>query len=87
MTPLDVKLDGDNCWPELQESGFVPAQIIGIARLPVATSGGRSAVVVRIQLEDGRTVLAQTTLRLMSTAMKAIEIREEMERDKHGNHH
>lgn len=86
MTALDVKLDGDNCWPELKEKGFIVGTLVAVARLPVSTSGGRSTVAFRIELPDGRTVLAETTLRLIQTAIKAIEAREEMEQANVAHH-
>lgn len=79
MTPFQIILDGDNAYPELKEGGFLPGQIVGVCRLPMGTGGGRSAIVFRIQLEDGSVVLAQTTLRLMESAMVAVRAREDME--------
>lgn len=79
MVALDVKLEGDNCWPELHGKGFVCGHLVGVARLPKGTSVGKSTVVFRVDLPDGRTVLAETTLTLLRTAMVAIEAREQME--------
>jgi hypothetical protein len=75
MTPLNIVLDGDNCWPELKEKGFT----VAVARLPLSTNEGRSTVAFRVELPDGRTVIAEPTLRLIQAAVKAIEAREEME--------
>lgn len=86
MIPLRVILDGDNWFPDLVEKGFVRGELVAVARLPVSTSGGRSTVAFRIELPDGRTVLAETTLRLLQTAIKAIEAREEMERTNVAHH-
>jgi len=76
---LDVHTHGDNCWPDLAD--FIVGKLVGIARLPEATGRGKSSVTVRIELPDGRTVLAQTTLALMRTAMLAINTAEEMEKE------
>jgi hypothetical protein len=80
MTTLDVHTNGEGCWPDLGERGFISGQITGIARLPHATESGRSSVTVRIELPTGRIVLAQTTLALLSTAVKAFEVAEEVGR-------
>jgi len=76
---LQTIMNGDNCWPDLKTKGFVEGNWIGIARLPKGTTSGNSTVTIRVELPDGQTILAQTTLRLLSNAVRAFEIREEME--------
>lgn len=84
MIALDVQIFGDNCWPDLKdEKGqptFITGQLTGIARLPKGTESGRSTVTVRVELPDGRTVLAETTLILMNGAMTAFNTVDQMER-------
>ncbi len=75
MIGLDLQLDGDNCWPELKEKGFITAELSGIAGLPNGTVEGRPSVTVRIELPDGQTVLAETTLRLFLRAAEALAVR------------
>lgn len=75
MAYLDLQLDGDNCWPELRESGFIEGELVGIAGLPNGTSGGNPTVTVRVTLPDGKTVLAETTLRLFLSAARALQAR------------
>lgn len=83
MTPLDIHTHGDNCWPDLTDGdgqpAFITGRFAGIARLPNATGQGKSAVTIRIELPDGRTVLAQTTLALMDAALTAFRVVEQME--------
>lgn len=79
MPAMDVLTDGDNCWPELREKGFITGKWVGIARLSNGTALGNSTVTVRIELPDGRTVLAETTLRLLSMAMVAFSAAENRE--------
>lgn len=80
MIHLDVHIDGDNCWPDLvNEHGqpnFISGQWTGIARLPGGTASGKSSVTVRIELPDGRVVLAQTTLDLLVNAVMAFRVAE-----------
>lgn len=63
MTGLEVKLDGDNCFPDLREKGFVRGELVAVARLPMSTSEGRSTVAFRVELPDGQTALAETYAR------------------------
>lgn len=74
---LDVSIDGDSCWPDLREKGFVEGQLVGIARLAKGTMSGRSTVTVRVELPDGQTVLAQTTLHLLNHAVIAFNAAED----------
>lgn len=76
MPALQVVLDGDNCWPDLR-TGFIEGEWVGIARLPRGTVSGKVTVTVRIQLPDGQTVLAETTLALLEGAVRAFRAAEE----------
>lgn len=68
---LDIILDGDNCWPDLRDGGFIDGQLEGIAALPNGTAAGNPTVTLRVRLPNGRVALAQTTLRLFLTASDA----------------
>lgn len=76
MPMLDVSVNGDNCWPDLKKKGFIRGEFTGIARLADGTVSGASTVTVRIELPDGKTVLAQTTLALLNTVMQAFNAAE-----------
>ena len=84
MIALDVQIDGNNCWPDLvDENGkpeFVVGELIGIARLTNATTTGASSVTLRVELPDGRTILAQTTLALIDVAVMAFKAAEEADK-------
>jgi len=73
---LQVSLYGDNCWPGLKDRPFTEGTLTGIARLPAGMGSGRSTVTVRIELPDGQTVLAQTSLALLSNAVLAFNTAE-----------
>lgn len=77
MIALEVFVNGDSCWPDLTKKGFITGQFVGIARLPGGTTSGKSSVTVRIELPDGRTVLAETTLTLLRQAVTAFMAAEE----------
>lgn len=74
MPALSIIMNGDNCWPELKKKGFIVGHWVGIARLPNGTVLGNPTVTVRIELPDGQTVLAETTLALLSSAVRAFEV-------------
>jgi hypothetical protein len=73
LTPLTIVLNGDNCWPDLKERGFVEGAFVGLARLPNGTEGGKSAVTARIELANGQVILAQTTFALLRAAVQAFD--------------
>jgi hypothetical protein len=83
MPVLDYVLDGDGAWPDLAAKAAAGRVIeamgerarISLAALPGGTVGGHASVTIRIDLEDGRAVLCETTLRLLYGAVRAIVLR------------
>lgn len=73
MTPLDIILEGDGCWPDL--IGVEEAELEAVAAMPNGTAKGRPIVGLRIKLPDGSYVVAQTTLRLFNAAARAFDAR------------
>lgn len=74
MPVLDIFANGENCWPDLHPSrgkGYKPGTIEGIAAMPAGTVNERPTVTLRIRLDTGETVLAETTLRLFQQAAAA----------------
>lgn len=75
MPVLDVRCDGDACWPDLRfDPGIIAlfgddAPPIGLALLPGGMTSGRASVAIRIALPDGRTVLTETSLALLDQAL------------------
>lgn len=77
MVTIRLDLDGDGVWPDLAAN---PEKIVHlsnnyvleIATLDKGTTGGKPSVCFRINLPDGRVVLAETTARLFCTAAKSI---------------
>lgn len=76
---LGVHINGDDCWPDLAEKGFIAGSFVAIARLSKGTVSGKSSVTVRIELPDGRTVLAETSLALLRQAVAAFNAAEAQE--------
>jgi hypothetical protein len=90
MPVIDVRLDGDNCWPDLKakvEAGRLihikgDGPPIGLAMLEGGMVSGKPSVALRIDLPDGRTVLAETSVELFLTAAAAVRGRMDFLRDR-----
>ena len=73
MTPLKIFLDVEKhplC--SSTEDPMYPDKLHSLSAVGILTKGtdeGRPVVVLRVDLPDGQFVLAQTTLRLLNTAM------------------
>jgi hypothetical protein len=79
---MNVRLDGDGCWPDLVEknrqgklidlmNGESPIQF---ALLRKGMASGKSSVTLRLDLPDGRTVLSQTSMALFEQGAKILLI-------------
>jgi hypothetical protein len=67
MPTLELVMDGSN-WPELRDHDIIHlgnnAPAIGVAVLDAGMSSGRPSIMMRLDLPDGRIVLAETSMRL-----------------------
>lgn len=80
MIPLDVILQGDGCWPDLRGRSAPDCTHVrsgGDGKMAVAVlergmTSGKPSVALRIDLPDGRTVVAETSARLFCTAARMI---------------
>ncbi len=68
MIVMNVILEGDGCWPDLQDNKIIRAIGLQVAALRGGMKEGSPSVAFRIDLEDGRTVIAETSLKLLLTA-------------------
>jgi uncharacterized protein (UPF0371 family) len=69
-----LKLDGERCWPDLADKMDQIIDVeapIQIALMPGGMSTGKAAIAIRIELPDGRTVIAQTSQELFDAAARA----------------
>lgn len=77
MPAIDVILR-EPAWPNLDRAKIIhlgnDAPPIGLAGLVGGMQSGRPSVVLRIDLPDGRVVLAETSLRLLVTAVDALRV-------------
>lgn len=86
MPSINLTLEGDGCWPDLPEK-MQQGQVIDlmgnnvppiqVAALPGGMVSGKTSVTFRFDLPDGRILLAETSLTLLATTIRAIEARYE----------
>ena len=81
MPALDIILHGDGCWPDLKEHPDRVIHIAGdahiaMAALPGGMTSGKTSVAIRIDLPDGRVVVAETSLALLGTAVDMFRAQE-----------
>lgn len=78
MAMLKVILDGDGCWPDLPGKEVIHlgnlSMPIQIATLPGGLSSGKTSVSIRIDLPDGKVVIAETTLALFLSAAETFKV-------------
>ena len=83
MVALTIILQGDNAWPDLAQR-IVAGQVIHlgnnapaiqVAALPGGMTNGGTSIMLRIDLPDGRVVLAETSLALFLAAADAFRVR------------
>jgi len=74
---IDLRLDGDAAYPDLptREVIHLRETTIGVTALAGGMASGRTSVALRLDLPDGRVVLAETSLRLLLAAADALRAR------------
>ena len=74
MLALKVILEGDGCWRDLKGKEIIHVtEGIQLAMLKEGMKSGASSVAIRIDLPDGKTVMAETSLKLFIKAAAAFE--------------
>ena len=74
MPTLIIKLEGDASWPDLADKPddqIIDVHNLEVALLPGGMESGRASVAIRIDLPDGRVVIAQTSQQLFDAAASA----------------
>ena len=75
MLQLTVNLEGDGAWPDLIEKEFIHARegsSIQVAPLDGGMASGLPSVTIRIDLSDGKVLVAETSARLFVMAADII---------------
>lgn len=75
---IDLHLN-EPAWPDLEGKAdkiiHLPNGTIGLAALSAGMKSGKTSLAFRIDLPDGRIVVAETSLALLHTALAAINAR------------
>ena len=80
MPALTVILDGDGAYPDLLEKRDKIVHVttpFSVSRLKHGMESGKSSVMFRIDLPDGRIVMAETSMALFQNAASAFRIADE----------
>jgi hypothetical protein len=76
---IDLTLDGDGAWPDLSlqrdQTIHLAETTIGLAVLTGGMTSGRESVAFRLDLPDGKHVVAETSWRLLAAAARTIAAR------------
>lgn len=79
MPAIDLFLDGDNSWSDIQGKQIVwlgeGAKPIQVAVLKEGMNSGRPSIAIRIEPGDGKVIVAETSARLFCSVAKAIMAR------------
>ncbi|MBA7553597.1 hypothetical protein ES705_46191 [subsurface metagenome] len=79
MNIIKVILEGDNCWTDLAEKikdgkvTWLRGGNISIAALSKGMASGKPSISIRIDLPDGKVVIAETSMRLFLGAAEAFK--------------
>lgn len=73
--PLSIHVDGDRCWPDLIGKPIIETQNVSLAMLAGGMTSGAASVGIRIDLPDGRTVIAHVSQVAFDTAARAFRAR------------
>lgn len=75
MPKLDINLNGDSAWPDLRGRKVINLPddaTIKIVALEGGMASGKPSIAFRLDLPNGKTVIAQTSARLFVMAAAAI---------------
>ena len=73
MDPVTIHLNGDGCWPDLKLKSFAHGVLHSVAYLAHGMQGGNPSLSMRITLDDGSIVIAETSARMFVTLAAAIK--------------
>lgn len=82
MPTLSIILDGDGAFPDLKDKEIIHITTpFAVCRLKSGMASGEDSVMIRIDLPDGRVVMAETSMALFQSAARAFIGRAEFEKD------
>lgn len=73
MPHVSIKLDvdGDGAWPDFDAAKAKRGELIALSALPGGMASGRPSIGMRIRLDDGSEVFAETSLQIFQAAAAA----------------
>jgi len=78
MTHLQVNIDGDGAWPDIDPTKFVQVTWERIARLPAGMTSGGSSVGILLRLPDGTPLFAEQSLKNLRAAVALFDAAEKL---------
>lgn len=78
MPNLDIRMEGDNAWPDLavrQGDIINVTDTLGVTFLEGGMQSGAGSVAIRLDLPDGKVVIAETSWALFAMAARAFGAR------------
>lgn len=75
MPQLDVYLDGEGAWPDIDPLTVVEGEWTRITILPRGMQSGNPSIGILVMLPDGRPCFAETSWRLLYSAVQAMAAR------------
>lgn len=77
MPAMKIILEGDNALPEYakhaEEGRIIRGEISALTALPAGMTSGLPSIGIWIELDDGRVVFGETSMRLFQTASAAFK--------------
>ena len=74
---ITINLDGDGCWPDLAEKmdKVIHVKQFSLGALEAGTTKGNPSMSIRIDLPDGRVVIAEATMKEFLAASEVMKER------------
>lgn len=82
MPAITIIRDGDNAYPDLLAKRDKIIHVTtpwSVSRLKGGMQSGKSSVMIRIDLPDGRIVMAETSMELFQSAARVFKIADEQD--------
>lgn len=77
MPAMSIFLNGDGAWPDFDPAKALRGEIVAVARLQGGMVSGSSSIGLRIRLDNGREVFAETSMALFLAAARAFTAAEQ----------
>ncbi|KKN18268.1 hypothetical protein LCGC14_0957570 [marine sediment metagenome] len=88
MVAMQIILDGDGCWPDLKDRKVIHIKdnMVSLALIKKGMKSGKSSISFRIDIDDKRTVIFETSFALLESAVKAFTIADQQDNQNPSTH-